>query len=923
MKYPFLFALFILILSTQILLSQPSGHPSSVQWQKIESTYFNIIYPQGRYNEAKRIGNIVTLMNENTTYKNNHKNRKIDIILQTRQVIANGYVGIGPYRSEYYSTPLQNSFLSTNTDWMDVLSIHEYKHVHQLNDTRVGLTKLASYVLGQGGWAGLKFLAMPDWYAEGDAIHGETSLTSGGRGRTPQFLAPQKALLLDGKKFRYSQMRGGSFRFDLPNHYVFGHILHNYVERNHGPDTWEKVIDRAARYKHGPFYNFSISLKKETGSKVRSIYKKAFEEYFQKIGGNQVTERSSVLPSNKITKNIKTPTFYEYPFLIGNDVFALKSSFKKTPYISVISQDKKEKKLTSIGINSEKYLGYRDSLFTWCEYERDPRWAFENFSNIYYYDLSSGRKSQITTKGKYFSPDPNKSLQSIVAVKMDTSLQSKMVFINMNNGQLKKEVSAIDNGFISYPKWVTNDEVIYISRQNKEATLYHYNISKDLHHALTPSTTHMINQPSIDGRKVVFTATFDGTDQIYSVDINTKNIQKLTNETVGAYAPFLKDDTLIYQTIISRGEDLRISKLAGEPFDIKERADRNQDINIVNDIKDTDYEPKSYKRTGRMQLHSYAPSQDLNRPGIQLYFENALANISGTGEVYYNVNEKAFQTNASVSFSSKYPVFTLNLAPTARSSFALVPDSNKLKLYTFDEMNYGVSTSVPLTWVDGNMSRSLRPSFGINYKHIYNKQLLFTPKDLSSFTNMSLGLSFSNLRRFAPQNFGTRWGQEISANFRSSLYGPKGQAFQVRGNIYLPGILQNHRIKIGAEYYNEQFLNTYKFSNNFQYVRGGSVTPYNAARRISFDYGLPLFYPEIGILDISYFKRVRLNIFGDMSQVDLANDRTFDAQSVGTELYFDNVWLNAFPLTFGARLSYVVEGEERKWRPELIFALDF
>ena len=272
-----IFPVLVLILVQTIMYCQGSGHPVSVKWNHITSPYWNIIYPQGRYNEAARIGNIINLMNENPKYNNRHKNRKIDLILQTNQVIANGYVGIGPYRSEFYATPLQNSFLSTNTDWLDVLAVHEYKHVHQLNDTRVGITRLAGYLLGQGGWAGLKFLAMPDWYAEGDAISSETFLTSGGRGRSPQFTARQKALLLEGKKFKYAQMRGGSFRYELPNHYVFGHILHEYVRKNHGADTWYHVINRAAKYKKGPFYNFSLSLKKETGLGARELFKKAYE----------------------------------------------------------------------------------------------------------------------------------------------------------------------------------------------------------------------------------------------------------------------------------------------------------------------------------------------------------------------------------------------------------------------------------------------------------------------------------------------------------------------------------------------------------------------------------------------------------------------------------------------------------------------
>lgn len=923
MKKYALFYFLLFQIGSITVCCQGSGHPSSVVWKHIESPYFNIIYPDGRYGDAKRIGEIISLMNQDPRFNNQHKNRKIDLILQTRQVIANGYVGIGPYRSEFYATPLQNSYLSTNTDWLDVLAVHEYKHVHQLNDTRVGLTRLASYLLGQGGWAGLKFLAMPDWYAEGDAISGETWLTSGGRGRSPQFTARQKSLLMEGKKFRYSQMRGGSFRYELPNHYVLGHILHEYVRQNYGADTWNKVINTAARYRKGPFYNFSLSLKKETGLKTRGLYKKAYEDFKTNAGKSYLLDLRSDSEVKPITKTSKTPTYYEFPVIDKNNTYALKSTFKDLPSIIKIDKSGKEKKISPVGINTEEYLGFRDSIFAWCEYARDPRWAFENFSDIYTLDLKTGVKKQLTHEGKYFSPDPNRHLSQITAVKMDTSLISQLVFIDMVTGKEKAKTTNSLNGFISYPKWVSDTEVVYILRAENKASIYKYDLTKEDHTQMTIPTSHLINHLSVHKREVYFTATFDGSDQIYAVNIDSKEVMKYSNDPIGAYTPVSDDTSITYHTIVSKGTQLKqLPKSSGQSFTITERKDIAQDVNITTvEQEHKNYTEKPYKRSGRLQLHSYAPSQDLNRPGIQLYFENALSNIEGIAEVYYNLNEKAFQTTTSVSFSARYPVFTLGISPVSRASFAFVSDSNKVLRYTFNEFNYGGSVSVPLRWIDGNMVRAFRPSAGINYKHIYNQQEKVSPKDLSSFTNLSLGLSMSNLRRIATQNFGTRWGQEFSLAYRSSLYGPEGSALQMRGNIYLPGIFKNHRIKLGGEYYREIFLNTYKFSNNFQYARGGTALPYDAARRFSAEYGLTLLYPDMGILDITYFKRIRLNLFGDITSMKLPRG-TLHANSFGGEFLFDNIWLNSFPVTMGVRLSYIDEVDEVKFKPEFLFAVD-
>ncbi|RYD92517.1 MAG: hypothetical protein EOP50_12600, partial [Sphingobacteriales bacterium] len=91
-------------------------------------------------------------------------------MLHPNTTLANGYVGLAPFRSELYLVPGSNIFEFGNLPWSDQLAIHEYRHVQQYNQFNRGLSHLAGVVLGQEARALANAAAVPDWFFEGDAV---------------------------------------------------------------------------------------------------------------------------------------------------------------------------------------------------------------------------------------------------------------------------------------------------------------------------------------------------------------------------------------------------------------------------------------------------------------------------------------------------------------------------------------------------------------------------------------------------------------------------------------------------------------------------------------------------------------------------------------------------------------------------------
>ena len=274
------FLLLILICtSLQIGQSQILGlRAPSVKWNQINTDTVRVIFPEGLEHRATRIANVVHHMSANHPLASEKGIRKISIILQNETSTSNGYVGFGPYRSEFYMQPFQDGFQLGALPWDDLLAIHEWRHVQQLSATNVGISNLVLNLIGQNAYSGMVHLAIPDWYLEGDAVISETALTKQGRGRLSSFTKGYREKLASGKPWPYALVRNGSYKTWLPNEYPLGYLMMTHGREKWGQDFWNETLKDAAKYK-GLFYPFSRSIKKSKGLNTTELYDETMQRY--------------------------------------------------------------------------------------------------------------------------------------------------------------------------------------------------------------------------------------------------------------------------------------------------------------------------------------------------------------------------------------------------------------------------------------------------------------------------------------------------------------------------------------------------------------------------------------------------------------------------------------------------------------------
>ncbi len=162
------------------LAQQFGATPANIHWKQINTDTVRIIYPSGQDSIAQHIAAITRLEQRKYAGTMGNEVHKINIVLRNELTYFNGYVGLGPYRSEYYLFPQQNAFELGSQSAADMLAVHEYRHVEQYSNFRKGLSKAAYILFGENGQALANNAAVPNWFFEGDAVYNETKFNKAG-----------------------------------------------------------------------------------------------------------------------------------------------------------------------------------------------------------------------------------------------------------------------------------------------------------------------------------------------------------------------------------------------------------------------------------------------------------------------------------------------------------------------------------------------------------------------------------------------------------------------------------------------------------------------------------------------------------------------------------------------------------------------
>ncbi|MDB5190508.1 MAG: hypothetical protein JWQ96_71, partial [Segetibacter sp.] len=837
----------------------------------------------------------------------------INVVLQNQSTVSNAYVGLGPYRSEFYLMPPQNSFELGAINWTDLLSLHEYRHVQQYSNFNVGLSKVFSVLFGQEGQAFANGASVPDWFFEGDAVFNETALSTQGRGRIPDFFNGYQSLSKQGKKYSYAKLRNGSYRHFVPNHYELGYLLIAYGREKYGSDFWRKVTQDAASFK--PLvYPLQGAVKKYSGISYRQFVNDAFAFYNQKWQQAQGVSLDYITPAHK---NYRED--YKYPYATENgDLIVLKTSYRKIPSIYRVKPNGDETKIGTRDIANDDYFSYNSGKIAFSSFKPDARWGYREYSNITIMDAATGSRQTITSKERLFSPDIAHNGQKIAAVEMKTNQVSMLVVIDPDGNNLFRSLAK--RGVVyTHPKFSTTDTSIYTAVRNEDGhmSLLKVDLASGRETNLVPFANRIIGFPTVHGDTIIFSSSYKGSDEVWAFVESKNSLYRLAVNPTGLYQGTLQNGQLITSNFTADG--YRLARIAPDALlwqKITEKENALPDLYVPGALKQEnnatltsipfrDFPVSKYRKsTGLFNFHSWRPNYEQPELSFTLYGQNILNTLQTELYYVYNENEQSSRVGANLIYGGWYlqPFVGLN------NTFNRVIRYNADTTLTYNDLTANAGLRLPLNLSGGRQYRFLTLQSSLNTRQIrgtgFRKNLV---NDLD-FNSLEARINYTGQVQKAVQHIYPHFAQTLSLQYRTIINKYTANQFLANGSLYLPGVHPSHSIVLNAAYQKQDTMRQYTFSNNFPFSRGYNAYTFAETFKVGANYHFPLLYPEIGFANIVYFNRIRANTFYDYTVgKDPRTGRSFPFNTVGGEMYFDTRWWNQQPVTFGIRYSRLLE----------------
>lgn len=880
-------------------------NPLSVKWNAIYANGFRIIYPVELENEAQRMANTLPYIYPKVGLSLRQQKTAIPLLLQNRGTVANGFVQLGPKKSEFYATPPQ---YFDSQDWLNNLAVHELRHIAQF-DKLTGTQKHPFPELVYFAYFGA---GIPTWFFEGDAVVNETALTLSGRGRQPNWIMPFRTSVLEGKKFSYSKAYFGSNKDVTPGYYQTGYLMVAGMKEKFGQFISDSLLGDIKR-RPLRLYPFSQSLKKYTSENTRKSFittQKNLAQKWQNQADKLPTENYESL-----NKKTSLATNYFLPVRLNEKkILALKESKQSARHFVIINEDKSEQKLFGIAYQENPWFSYKNNVIVWDEIRYDPRYKQRSYSVICSYNMATKKFKKISSRSRLFSPALSDDGRKIVAAKVELNNQFSLVEINTGSGEIIKTYSKPQHEILQTPGFdQTGNRIVYISVSEKGKSLWL--LEGDRKTQLIADSRQQLSRPVFIGNKIAFNAHFNGIDNVYSIDPDTKKINAITASRYGALNPTeTADGKIVFNDYKINGHEIAESKIDEKPVgentfvDFSSAAEKQENVgNVFEQIPDSIYPSKRFRQALNLfSIHSVIPVIDNEYVfGLELQSNNLLNTFDFYSGAKYHRDLKRVEYTADISYKALYPVFSILYRNRPRRTFYRARNATQQGDWRENYVKLNASLPLAVNALNHNYSFSLNAA--TSYTQRYMAENL--PGNFVTALKFPLeyNFTFNHSVRTTERDITPRWAQILRATYNHQPFDQNisGEILALESFLYFPGFAKNHSFlasfnyqkAIGANQYATEIATVYGYNNILAKSR--------LQNSLLFNYRFPFAFPDWELGPFAYVRNFRAGFFSHYENIgketNLAEPKTY-----GVELNSSLNILRYQPVVdVGARLVFV------------------
>lgn len=909
-------------------------NPASVRWNKLETTDVKLIYAAEFEENARRTMWYFDTVRPYIGYGYRHGTMPTPVVLHSRNMMGNGMVMWAPKRIELLAAP----GTSYSEPWLKQLAIHEYRHNIQYNNLNRGTQRVLTWFLGQQ----IAFLGVVQFslfLVEGDATMAETEISAFGRGLQPTFNMHYRAVGdVGSRRYASDLWFCGSYKRFVPDHYRLGYQMVRWANDRLGED----FVDNMARYvSRNPQFiaPLRFGLQKHYGMTLHGVFERTFSDLNAYWDSLPATEDTAV----RISAPVGSYTVYSWPLWTDEgDLIAFRSDFDRpSRIVRVDPATGSETTVAYTGAVSSRPVLCGGRLW-WTEYRSSVLWDQKVSSRLCFLDLATGRRGERRSGEQIFHPVALPG-EGLCYVSYD--LTGRFSIVRGVGGREAVLGFPLGTEVCGLAWDDLTGKLYFTGLDDRGMWLGETGVADGTYREITPARHITLSDLRAADGKLYYGSIASGRDEAHCFDPAAGIEYRLTGSAYGSFqpSPAAGGGRVAVTTYDENGYHLAVQ--ATDEAAVQEQRQLpsgvanpdwarwkvpKMDGLVFDAVRDSasraEIAPRRYKKALNLfNIHSWVPlgvyppevmEEMVFTPNLGATAMSQSLLSDAVSWLSYGWNRRGGSSlRGGMTYYGLGPVIDVgfNLGGGTQILYTRVPSDIRLRSF----YSFNARVSLPMTLSSGNWHRWLTPAIEYYYTNgLIFRQLSPTQGKLTrGVERLSASLMYASQTRMAYRDILPRWGFAARASW---VVNPTNREFNslasafVRG--YLPGILPHHSLTLRAAAQQTLGAGRYMFSMKEVFPRA-ALYNFQTRRWLSgsADYQFPVWCPDRGIPGLIFFKRVRINVFGDYARWQGADGEKWSPlYSYGGDVTLDvNLFRMPAAADFALRFTFAKPSDSR------------
>ena len=752
--------------------------PGRLKWNFIDTESYRVIYPQGAdslaFTYARKLEKFKIPVSRSSGYVTGEGDGKIMPVVIHAYNDANGSVAWAPKRMDMFAVP--SAYDPEPMPWSTMLSVHESRHVTQMQFGLTERQKPGKWFLGEG-WNIVTFLLYPGTaQTEGDAVVVETALTPSGRGRTADFLNYFWVAFDQGDHRGWFKWRYVSQKRYSPTYYALGYMTiggFRYVYDY--PEFVSEGLHTSAAHpiRIGCLYDVN---KKVSGKKWEDMWQEVSLSMFD-LWKADAELRAPYIPYERVLPETSRYTDYSGNLVVGTDIYTVKQGHVDAPTLVRIDSAGVEHRVRSFahGASGLRYDADAGRIW-WSENIPDERWSLKSGSAVRFID---GDGKTRTVRKDQLLYNPVGSCGNTAVVRYHVDGHSSLDILDGANGKTLTSIATPDSLQLVEAAWLRDS--IYVTAVSENGYgIYEADLNNESIRQILGPQPVMIKDFGTYGNELIFACDRTGVHELYHFNPSSGELRQRTSTRYGAYDfQYGEDGYLYYSSQTVNGKHL-FRTPADSLFDRQVRFDSLYRYPIAEKVTQQERElaqsqgyadavtvdlenvkvsePKRYRKVPHMfNLHTWFPAyvsvdNIMNNLSFDPLWQTISLGVSGvmqnhlstaTGEVGYSAHRDSYNPakwrhsgHFRFTYSGLYPIFQFTFDFNDRSArqFSTYAEKNSGRVFMVDSRELGtpslygnVSMYIPFNLTSGGWNKGVVPKLSYTITNdIFNTGIIET-----------------------------------------------------------------------------------------------------------------------------------------------------------------------------------------------------